>query len=325
MKPDEVQSAPSLAAEYTYDTDEDVNKDDKDQKIVKLERRVKELEAKVTDLQKQLDKSSKQTTQDEGTSEDEKSVAESPVQKKQKRFQRQTGLLVFACDSDNPNAEQYPAFYDDVDFEDDEDHVWIRWASNIGRRVRVPKSRIKSDNFRQYKGMYAWCEKLNQGVYGDLLYMIPYEDYLFWRRLPKCKTWGEIKAIASDEYISMLTNRYEMRCERYDGDELPRLDDDTEIDFSAEGSFCLMEHESYGDCTPYGTFPPMIDDIMAQYRESHLWMCKFGKCDGGWNNEHYRIQLKEKETMFKDMSKHSRAAIHCPQLEHIFPSVFDFG
>ena len=52
MKPDEVQSAPSLAAEYNYDTDEEAIRDDKDQKIMKLERRVKELEAKVTDLQK---------------------------------------------------------------------------------------------------------------------------------------------------------------------------------------------------------------------------------------------------------------------------------
>ena len=84
MKPDEVQSAPSLAAEYNYDTDEEAIRDDKDQKIMKLERRVKELEAKVTDLQKKLD--AKQSTQDESISEDEKALMRAPYKRNRRGF-----------------------------------------------------------------------------------------------------------------------------------------------------------------------------------------------------------------------------------------------
>jgi hypothetical protein len=228
--------------------------------------------------------------------------------------------MVWARDSDNPKAEHYPAYLDDVDDQDEGDHVWIRWDNDIRTAVRVHKSRIK-DLENVYKRIYAWYEGYGDG---PEFYFFPYDRFIFWRKLVKCKTWGEIREIADETFCGRLKERYEERWE-WEDDDVPddkkhvnNLNDDTEIGMD---DFDLKDH-SYGDCTPFGSFPPLIEEIMhseAEVDERHDWIFDHGETQETWYENIIKFDKKAKETIFNEMGKGSGragqcAAIQCPEL-----------
>ena len=59
------------------------------------------------------------------------------------------------------------------------------------------QSLADQDNFN-----YAWCEGDNDARLTILL--LPYERYIFWCKLIRCKTWGEIRAICDGELCETL-------------------------------------------------------------------------------------------------------------------------
>ncbi|EJK75663.1 hypothetical protein THAOC_02608 [Thalassiosira oceanica] len=125
---------------------------------------------------------------------------------------------------------------------------------------------------------------------------------------------------------------------------ISNLTDDTDIDVtggeSDYGDFNLMLHWDYGDCTPFGSFPPLIEEIMwaeategyalaneekrREVWKKHGWIRDFGESNGGWYVDTINIGMKEKEAIFENMRKNDRAAVHCPELSDIFPNMFQF-
>jgi len=323
--------------EYDYDTEDDATPDaGADADHPKIEVAVDENE-------------SAPATGDENNEYADEENPRKKQKKSQPRFQRQDGLMVRARASDSPTAESYLAYLDDVDEgASDDGCLWIRWDSNIEKKVRLPASRI--DNLLDaIKNIYAWCEAPSYARFkgSTFLYILPYESFLFWRKFNKCKTWGEIREMADDAFCKMLKHRYEKRWEGVDSDSdrhISNLTDDTDIDVtggeSDYGDFNLMLHWDYGDCTPFGSFPPLIEEIMwaeategyalaneekrREVWKKHGWIRDFGESNGGWYVDTINIGMKEKEAIFENMRKNDRAAVHCPELSDIFPNMFQF-
>ena len=244
------------------------------------------------------------------------------------KFERKNGLKVWVRDSDNPNAQQHLAYLcSGHNGADDGHYVWIRWDADIGKRVRVPKSRMKDLN-GAYSKIYAWCAGFK------LLHILPYNRFVFWRNLLECKTWGDIKAMCNDEEIEMMKDRYERRCiSHHDNEEdekhINNLTDDTVIDFVPYGGdFDLREDNEYGDATAFGMFPPVLEELMhneldPEMKVEHQWMRKYGKIIGGWSSWFFEIDKEEQEAIFKDMEKRELVAMYCPQMGRILTSYHD--
>ena len=259
---------------------------------------------------------------------EEQKLREQRVRKESwEQFQCKNGLMVWARDSDNPHAQQHLAYLCSCyGGPDDRDYVWIIWDSFIGKRVRVPKSRIE-DLEGAYSKMYAWCA-------GSKLYMLPYNRIIFWRKLLKCKTWGDMKAISNDEDIEMLKDRYKRRWDDWGELEedhekhINNLKDDTVIDLGICGDFDLQENGDYGDDTACGWFPPLVELLMYdEFYEKEDWVRfnYYGKVIGGWNSWFFEIDKEDREEIFNDMEKRELVAIYCPQMRDIFQSYHGFS
>lgn len=84
--------------------------------------------------------------EEETTDDEDYGNTKSPITKpKRKRFIRRNDLMIWARDSDNVNAETYLAYLDEEannDEKEGSERVWIRWDTNLGRKVCLHQSRI---------------------------------------------------------------------------------------------------------------------------------------------------------------------------------------
>ena len=156
--------------------------------------------------------------------------------------------------------------------------------------------------------------------------MLPYDRFVFWRKLLKCKTWGDIRAMCNDDWIEMMKDRYKRRwdpweeLEEDDEKHINNLKDDTVIDFGEEGDFDLCDHLDL-DTTFCEKFPPPIERLM--YEE----IIEDETIFDPYSNVHidcYCIAYAEQEAVFDDLEKRERVAIYCPQMRDMFVSFWDF-
>ena len=113
--------------------------------------------------------------------------------------------------------------------------------------------------------MYAWCKSPSH-THGCRMYVIPYNCFLFWRKLETREAWDESKFACDDrddDFLWKLKGRYAQKCGHDDPDEkwyANNLEGHTEIDIKED--CCLSEHYDYADDPVSGIFPPLIDHIM---------------------------------------------------------------
>ena len=84
--------------------------------------------------------------EEETTDDEDYGNTKAPITKpKRRRFTRRNDLMIWARDSDNVNAETYLAYLDEEannQEKEGSERVWIRWDTNVGRKVCLHKSRI---------------------------------------------------------------------------------------------------------------------------------------------------------------------------------------
>ena len=242
------------------------------------------------------------------------------------QFERKNGLMVWARDNDNPNAQQHLAYLcSGYNGPDDGDHVWIRWDSDIGKRVRVAESRIE-DLEEAYSKIYAWCDYEHRAAtYEEIsmnrhkLNMLPYDRFLFWRNLLECETWGDIKAMSDEEDIKMLKDRY-MEKVKYDWDCAYNVWEDDERHINN-----VMKDDTVIDFADFSlySFPPLTEVLMHdELWETEGWVRKYGKVKSWGLGDFYTFEIdnEEREAIFNDMEKRELVAIYCPQMRDIFGS-----
>ena len=192
--------------------------------------------------------------------------------------------------------------------------------------------------------------------------MLPLNWYLFYKKLKRCKNWGDIRTLCDDNIYQTLVDRYELNYE-YCSDEDKQLTDSK--------SFCidqidLEEHSSYDDLSVVGTFPPVIEQVMwgaannqigcacretfhhfhekqrvenphrqriVLGRESfchraenpHSWMLDYGNAEGTWSMEEdwLRFDSGEKDEIFKKIEEVGCTVRYFPNLGKKFTSVYE--
>ena len=109
--------------------------------------------------------------------------------------------------------------------------------------------------------------------------------------------------------------------------------------------FDLSEHESYGDLTAVGMFPPVLEQVMwgaainllpcagnkflsfrgGQHNVNpHSWMLDLGNAEGTWYEEQWlKFDSGEKDEIFKKIEELGCTVRYFPKLGKKFTSVYE--
>ena len=175
----------------------------------------------------------------------------------------------------------------------------------------------------QDKYTYAWCEGNIESRSALTIMLLPYERYIFWRKLLRCETWGEIRAICDKELYETMVEKYRKN-QKFGPDYGPLfkpLDDNwTELDddepVTVEEDFYFDEcGEDFGLSAQ---FPPYIE--VLQYNEAtdekHKWMMDFAEHEESrWSEcDWITFEHKKKDDMLRKIEDMGCTAKYCPKL-----------
>ena len=259
-----------------------------------------------------------------------------------------TAVLSTAISNSNTNESDDDYESDDYDSDDETDvdeeaKIIARWDSSNAK-------------FNESAKVYLWCEGKGRNQYGRPpgyggLLLLPLNWYLFYKKLNRCKNWGDIRTLCDDNIYQTLVDRYELNYE-YCSDGMDQID--------------LSEHNSYDDLTAVGAFPPVIEQVMwgaamnqlgCACRESchhfhdkqrvenphrqrivlgrksfrhraespHSWMLDYGNAEGIWSMEEdwLRFDSGEKDEIFKKIEEVGCTVRYFPNLGKKFTSVYE--
>lgn len=240
-------------------------------------------------------------------------------------------VLSTAISSNNTNVET-----DDDDSDSDDESDVDEEAKTIARWD------ASNEEFNKSAKVYLWCEGKGRDQYGKPpgyggLVLLPYNWYLFYEKLKRCKTWGDIRTLCDDDTYQTLVDRYERKC--YSDEEL------TDRKSVCMDDFDLSEHESYGDLTAVGMFPPVLEQVMwgaainllpcagnkflsfrgGQHNVNpHSWMLDLGNAEGTWYEEQWlKFDSGEKDEIFKKIEELGCTVRYFPKLGKKFTSVYE--
>ena len=199
-----------------------------------------------------------------------------------------------------------------------------------------------NEEFNNSAKVYLWCEGKGRDEYGRSpgyggLVLLPYNWYLFYEKLKRCNTWGDIRTLCDDDTYQTLVDRYERKY--YSDEEL------TDRKSVCMDDFDLSEHESYGDLTAVGMFPPVLEQVMwgaainqlpcagnkflsfrrgQQNVNSHSWMLDLGNAEGTWYEEQWlKFDYGEKDEIFEKIEELGCTVRYFPKLGKKFTSVYE--
>ena len=102
-----------------------------------VDRIANDLESFLKELKKSVREVEQELKEEEQELQEKRAMKESreKFERKKQQFERKNGLMVWARDSDNPNAQQHLAYLcSGYNGPDDGDHVWIRWDYFMGTK-----------------------------------------------------------------------------------------------------------------------------------------------------------------------------------------------
>jgi len=190
-----------------------------------------------------------------------------------------------------------------------------------------------NEKYNESAKVYLWCE----GQYGYKEYalvLLPYNYYLFWKKLKRCKTFGDIRKLCGKGHYYNFEEKYAMNHDMkhdYDSDYddydtcLKNLTDSTKV---CMDDFDLSEHSEYGDCTAVGHFPPLLEQVMweaaKEDKERHGWMLEYGEVEEPWGMGERWLKFKpvDKDKIFKKIEELGCTVKHFPKLGEEFTSMF---
>jgi len=181
-----------------------------------------------------------------------------------------------------------------------------------------------NEAYNETAKVYLWCK--GQYSYEEYaLVLLPYNQYLFWKKLKQCKTWGDIRKLCNKKTYNRLLERYEMKHE-YDSDyeqDVNKLADNKAV---CIGDFDLEEC-SDDDTPQVDMFPPPLEQVMwdgAASQKQHEWMLDYGEVTEAGNSGQcwLKFKLGDKDKIFKKIEELGCTVRHFPRLGEEFISIF---
>ena len=182
-----------------------------------------------------------------------------------------------------------------------------------------------SDNeeYDETAKVYLWCDAV------DRILLVPYNYYLFFKKLELCRTWGDIRKLCGKDHYYHFEDMYkEKRIYEYNSD----FDEDScnkkfiEDEMTDDKSVCIDDFDHSWRDLPYGMFPPVIEQVMwdgAASQKRHDWMYDYGEngenslCGERW----LQFNSEDKEKIFKKIEELGCTVKYHPQLGKEFKTI----